>query len=129
MVMENDPDQRHVDILLREHGLDDLRSKGVDTPRVKKSESQVFAGLESPFPDREGVSLYRSGTMRISYLGQDCADVQEAAKCLSRRMQHPTQADLVELKRVVRYLLKFPRAVSDLRRTGIAERTEWMGRC
>ena len=49
------PDQRHVDILLREHGLDDSRSKGVDTPRVKKSESQVFAGLESPPLDREGV--------------------------------------------------------------------------
>ena len=46
--MEIEPDQRHVDILLREHGLDDSRSKGVDTPRVKKSESQVFAGLESP---------------------------------------------------------------------------------
>ena len=111
MAMEIEPDQRHVDILLREHGLDGLRSKGLDTPRVKKSESQVFAGLESPLLDREGVSLYRSGTMRISYLGQDRADVEEAAKCLSRRMQSPTQADLVELKRVVRYLLKFPCAV------------------
>ena len=49
--------------------------------------------------------------MTISYLGQDGADVQEAAKCLSRRMQNPTQADLVELKRAVRYLLKFPRTV------------------
>ena len=48
MAMEIEPDQRHVDILLREHGLDDFRSKGVDTPRVKKSESQVFAGLELP---------------------------------------------------------------------------------
>ena len=55
--------------------------------------------------------LNRSGAMRISYLGQDRADVQEAAKCLSRRMQNPTQADLVELKRAVRCLLKFPRAV------------------
>ena len=109
--MEIEPDQRHVDILLREHGLDDSRSKGLDTPRVKKSESQVFAGLESPLLDREGVRLYRSGAVRISYLGQDRADVQEAAKCLSRRMQSPTQADLVELKRAVRYLLKFPRAV------------------
>ena len=91
--------------------LDDSRSKGVDTPRVKKSESQVFAGLESSPLDREGVRLYRSGVVRISYLGQDRADVQEAAKCLSRRMQNPTQSDLVELKRAVRYLLKFPRAV------------------
>ena len=82
MAMEIEPDQRHVDILLREHGLDDSRSKGVDTPRVKKSESQVFAGLESLPLDREGVRLYRSGVMRISYLGQDRADVQEAAKCL-----------------------------------------------
>ena len=32
MAMEIEPDQRHVDILLREHGLDDSRSKGVDTP-------------------------------------------------------------------------------------------------
>ena len=78
---------------------------------MNKSESQVFAGLESPPLDREGVRLYRSGAMRISYLGQDRADVQEAAKCLSRRMQNSTQADLVELKRTVRYLLKFPRAV------------------
>ena len=78
---------------------------------MKKSESQVFAGLESPPLDGEGVRLYRSGAMRISYLGHDRADVQEAAKCLSRRMQKPTQADLVELKRAVRYLLKFPRAV------------------
>ena len=54
------------------------------------------------------MKLYRSGTTRISYLGQERADVQEAAKCLSRRMQSPTQADLVELKRAVRYLLKFP---------------------
>ena len=61
MAVEIEPDQRHVDILLREHGLDDSRSKGVDTPRVKKSESQVIAGLESPPLDRQGVRLYRSG--------------------------------------------------------------------
>ena len=97
-------------LVAREHGLDS-RSNGVDTPRVKKSESHVFAGLESPPLDREGVRLYRSGAMRISYLGQDRADVQEAAKCLSRRMPSPTQADLVELKRAVRCLLKFPRAL------------------
>ena len=71
MAMEIEPDQRHVDILLREHGLDDSRSKGVDTPRVKKSESQVFEGLESPPLDREGVRLYRSGAMRISYYGME----------------------------------------------------------
>ena len=29
---------------------------------MKKSESQVFAGLELPPLDREGVRLYRSGT-------------------------------------------------------------------
>ena len=43
MAMEIGPDQRHVDILLREHGLDDSRSKGVDTPRVKKSESPFWS--------------------------------------------------------------------------------------
>ena len=119
--MEIEPDQRHGDILLREHGLDDCRSKGVDTPRVKKSESQAFAGLESPPLDREGVRLYRSGAMRISYLGQDRADG------LSRRMQNPTQADLVELKWTVRYLLKFPRAVLVFEEQEFAKGAEWMG--
>ena len=66
-------------------------------------------GAQSPMTE----SASRSA-MRISYLGQDRADVQEAAKCLSRRMQSPTQADLVELKRAVRYLLKFHRAVFGL---------------
>ena len=94
MAMEIEPDQRHVDILSRERGLDDSRSKGVDTPRVKKSESQVFAGLESPPLDREGVRLYRSGALRISYLGQDRSSKVSLA-----------------FKRVVRYWLKFPRAV------------------
>ena len=41
MAMEIEPDQRHVDILLREHGLDHSRSKGVDTP----SEEVRLAGV------------------------------------------------------------------------------------
>ena len=40
----------------------------------------MFAGLESPPLDREGVRLYHSGTMRISHLGQDRADVQEGSQ-------------------------------------------------
>ena len=49
--------------------------------------------------------------MRLSYLGQDRADVQEASKCLSQRMKHPTEFDLSELKRAARYLKQYPRAV------------------
>ena len=42
MAMEIEPDQPHVDILLREYGLDNSRSKGADTP---ESEEIRVAGV------------------------------------------------------------------------------------
>ena len=110
MAMEIEPDQRHVDILLREHGLDDSHSKGVDTPRVKKFESQVFAGLEShPSESRRCAEIPFWSHENFVFGTGLCG--RSRGNHVPRRMQSPTQADLVELKRVVRYLLKFPRAV------------------
>jgi len=111
MQMEIEADQRHVEVLIQEFGLRESRSKGVDTPRVKRSEAEVFQGLETKELDRSGQRLFRSGVMRLSYLGQDRGDVQEAAKCLAQRMKTPNESDLSEMKRAVRYLLKYPRAV------------------
>ena len=44
VAMEIEPDQRHVDILLRVHGLDGSRSKGVDT---SESEEVRVAGVRT----------------------------------------------------------------------------------
>ena len=111
MRMEIEADARHVEVLCADLGLSASTSKGVDTPRVKRSESEVFEGRESPELDRQGVRLFRSGSMRLSYLGQDRSDVQEAAKCLAQRMKDPNEYDLAELKRAARYLMRYPRVV------------------
>ena len=108
--MEMEADRRHVEVLVAEMGLS-ATSKGVDTPRVKKSEAEAFQGLEAPPLDRTGVRRYRSCVMRMSYLGQDRSDMQEAAKCLAQRMKEPNQQDEKDVKRAARYLQKFPRVV------------------
>eukprot|EP00971_Amphidinium_carterae_P231553 4595433-Amphidinium_carterae.1 len=109
--MEIEGDGRHVQVLRAELGLLDKASKGAPSPRVKRSEKQVFEARSSPVLDRGGTRLYRSCTMRIAYLGQDRPDLQEVAKCLSQHMKEPREADLLELKRAARYLVAFPRVI------------------
>ena len=40
--------------------------------------------------------MFRSGTMRFSCLGQVCADIREATKCLAQRMLAPNEYDSAE---------------------------------
>ena len=49
--------------------------------------------------------------MRLSYLGQDRIDLQESTKALAQKMADPNEFDLTQLKRVARYLKRYPRAV------------------
>ena len=107
MRMESEADQRRVEVLVSDLG---LKATGADMLRVRRSEKQVFAGRESPALDRAGTTLYRSGTMRLSYLGLNRPHVQETAKFLARNMKAPTEHDLQELERVARYLIGRPRA-------------------
>ena len=55
--------------------------------------------------------MYRACAARANFLAQDRADIQYATKEVCRGMAKPTQADMVKLKRVVRYLKDSPRAV------------------
>ena len=55
--------------------------------------------------------MFRSRTVRLSYLGQDRADMQEATKCLPQKMKVPIEYDMGQLRSVARYLMKVPRAV------------------
>ena len=109
--MELEADGRHVEVLRASLNLDGSAAKGVDTPRVKRSEAEAFAALQEPKLNPRDTTTYRSGTMRLSYLAQDRADVQEAAKCLAQHMKDPNESDMRDLKRAVRYLIKYPRAV------------------
>jgi hypothetical protein len=62
----------------------------------------------SPALPKEQQSLYRSAVMRAAYLSQDRPDIGHAVKNLARRMVQPTEASLTDLKRLVRYLIRFP---------------------
>ena len=110
-VMELEADQRHVEVIVEELGLNATNAKGVDVPRVKRSEKEVLAGAESSPLERGDTRKYRSATMRASYLGQDRTDIQEATKCLAQKMKGPNEYDLTELKRLGRYLMRKPRSV------------------
>ncbi len=59
--------------------------------------------------------------MRANYLGQDRMDIQEAVKCVSQHMVAPTDFDMTELKRLARFVKKFPRAVLLFRRQRLAK--------
>ena len=46
--------------------------------------------------------------MRAAYLSQDRPDIGHAVKNLARRLVQPTEASLTDLKRLIRYLIRYP---------------------
>ena len=79
---------------------------------MKRSEDQVAEGRESQLLNPGGVWRFRSGAMRVSFLGQHRADIQEATKGLAQRGKDPIEYDMGGLRRVARHLKTVPRAVS-----------------
>lgn len=101
-----EPDRRHVDLLIRSLGLE--KAKGVDTPDVKKSVDQQMMETKSPLLSAVESKTYRSAVMRAAYLSQDRPDLSHAVKNLARHLVSPSEAKLSDLKRLGRYLKKFP---------------------
>ncbi len=102
-------DQRHAEILMSEFELDG--AKGVETPGT--TENKYIEGqedLDESLPAHL-VTKYRAAAARCNFLGLDRPDVQFSAKEVSRGMSKPTQGDLIRLKRLIRYLIKYPRVV------------------
>ena len=99
-------DQRHAEILCRQLGLEN--SKGVDTPGVHESKEDDEQLQEYLSPDQ--ATLYRGCAARCNFLSLDRPDIQFASKEISRGMARPTEGDLVRVKRLARYLKKYPRA-------------------
>ena len=101
-----EPDRRHVELLVRHLGM--VNAKGTETPDIKKSVEQQLLEANSPPLAREAASLYRSSVMRAAYLSQDRPDLSHAVKNLSMKILTPTEAAMQDLKRLCRYLLKYP---------------------
>ena len=101
-----EPDRKHLDLLIRELGLD--TAKGVDTPDVKKSVDQQMLESKSPILGKDLAKTYRSCVMRAAYLSQDRPDISHTVKDLARGMVNPTEAKWSDLKRLGRFLKKYP---------------------
>ena len=107
--IEYEADPRHGELLIDACGLHP-GSKGISTPseRTKDGSTQRLGQADH--------THYRSCVMRACYLALDRPDLQHASKELARQVQAPTVADLEQLKRLARYLVRYPRVVQDFHR-------------
>ena len=97
--IEYEADPRQSEQLVRDLGMSG--SKSVGTPGVKQTSEQISMDRELSFDKQRP---YRGVAARSNYLSADRPDMQHAAKEVCRWMSTPTEAALVALKRIGRYL-------------------------
>ena len=110
----NDEMTLEADTKLVENALESMKlkgAKGVDSPRVRRTEEQTAQIENSAKLTSAESTLYRSLVMKLAYLAQDRVDNAEAVKCLTRHMKELRSGHMQELKRSGRYLVKNRRCV------------------
>ena len=75
-------------------------AKGVDSPRVMRTEVQTAQIENSEKLTSAESTLYRSLVMKLAYVAQHRVDIAEAVKCLTRHMKEPRSGHMQELKRL-----------------------------
>ena len=111
---EMGPDQRHVDIVIKELGLQEARP--VSTPGETESRDDDEDNSK-PLTDAEA-SIFRGLAARANYLAADRTDLMYSVKEICRHMATPTVGALKKLKRLGRYSLGNGR---------VTTRYEWQG--
>ena len=106
-------DQRHAEIVINEMGL--RKGKSVVTPALPEASDEEEKRMKTPELDKAEASRYRALAARINYLSLDRADLQFAAKTISRNMARPREHDWGGIKRLARYLVGAPRAVQQFK--------------
>jgi hypothetical protein len=82
------------------------KGKGVDTAVVRYTLQQEEQAVPLPI---EEYTAFRMKLGKLLALSHDRADVQYAAMMIAKHAATPTTLDIWRLKRVARYLLKFPK--------------------
>ena len=96
------PHKRHLDKLVEVYGLDNANTVG--TPLTPESTTTgTTKKLTGP-----AAKNFRSAAARLNYLAQDRPDIAVAACTCATRMSAPEEADEVLMKRVVKYLRRYP---------------------
>ena len=101
-----EPDARHVQKLLQDLCME--KASGAETPAESRSAERQQQDAKTKALDSEQRLLFRSCVMRAAYLSQDDPGISEAVKSLSRCMSAPNEADFQRLRRLARYLIKYP---------------------
>ena len=110
----NDEMTLEADTKLVENALKSMKlngAKGIDSPRVWRTEEQTTQIENSEKLTSVESTLYRSLVMKLAYVAQDRIDIAEAVKCLTRHMKEPRSGHMQELERLGRYLVKNKRCV------------------
>ena len=110
--IEGDP--KHADILIKEWKM--TKSSQVATPMTRETRERLSRG--SPIQDPEESSRIRRSIARISYMSQDRADLACIARILAQQMSQPNDRCKEAIKRVIRYLRKVPRVISQIKGEG-----------
>ena len=100
-------DPKHSVLLTQELKLD--KSKGVETPSCKET-GKNERDVEEPLDPAEA-KQFRHWTGMALYLSLDRPSIQFAASQCSSGMAAPTRLHMLQLKRLVRYLVKYPKEV------------------
>ena len=104
---EIEADPRHAELVIEQLGLD--LDKGIGTPGVSGADEDDTED-DTPLVGEE-VTRYRGIIARCNYLGADRPDALFAIKEGCREMSSPTTGSLRRLRRIGRYLCKYPRLV------------------
>ena len=107
--IEYEADPKHCKRICESAGLDE-GSKGLDWPIVKDDVNDEDGEEEVRLSKAEATE-FRGVAATANFLSQDRADVQFTAKEICRDMAGPTQKSQAKVKRLARYLLKYPRVV------------------
>ena len=109
-------------------GLED-GSKSLDTPIVVED----TRGEEDEELSRDQAGEFRSVPAMANYLALDRPDLQVAVNVLCQKMARPTAGSWLRLKRVARYLKKYPLLLYEFRDDGedlelkVFSDSEWAG--
>jgi hypothetical protein len=104
---EIEADPRHAELVIEQLGLDN--DGGVATPGVSGAEEED-TDTDTPLVG-DDITKYRGVIARCNYLGADRPDALFAIKEGCREMSKPTTGSLRRLRRIGRYLKKYPRLV------------------
>ena len=105
--IEYEADARHAKLIIEGLGLDNAKS--VATPGTKDERKLEDVEGEEVLMDPSEARKFRGIAARVNYLAVDRADLQYSAKECCKKMANPVTSDWVKLKRVGRYLKRFPR--------------------